>query len=116
MWRRRFWGADDEIERDSLALKDFKSYWRVTNQRIKPLWDLDPLAPWVRKTRPCGQAIDAALAITMVDLPRVKHCYNKFRADTLDQFFIVDNNLKNFCEKILSLSKPLNAILIGLPE
>jgi TIR domain len=110
------WGADDEFERDLPALNDFKIYWRAANQKIQPLWDLDPLAGWVRKTRPRGEATDAALAMTPIDLPLVKRCYNKFREETLDQFFIVDNNLKTFCENILDLTKPLNAILIGLPE
>jgi hypothetical protein len=110
------WGADDEIERELPELNDFKIYWRATNQKIKALWDLEPLAEWVQKTRRYGDDIDAALAMKPVDLPRVKRSYDKFRGEALNRFFVIDNNLKNFCEKILGLSKPLNAILIGLRE
>jgi hypothetical protein len=110
------WGADDEIERELPELNDFKIYWRATNHKLKALWDLDPLAEWVQKTRRFGDDIDAALVMTPVDLPRVKRSYNKFRGEALNRFFVIDKNLKNFCENILELSKPLNAMLIGLPR
>ena len=53
------WAAADEFARDPPGVDDFKDYWSIVNQKIEPLWNLDPSAEWVQKT------VDSATKSTM---------------------------------------------------
>jgi hypothetical protein len=105
------WGADDESDKTSPEAEDFKLCWLKIKQRLKPLWNLDPLANWVIKTQEFADKIDASVSAIPIDLNNALLNYGRFRFHARNRFYAVDTDLKGFCEKILRLSQPLTNLL-----
>ena len=111
-WQNQLSAAERESARNpSIIGEEFQLLWTITKQEVKPLWELDPSASWVAKTRELGNAVDAGLNTEPIDLKLAQSKFRRFRTRSLDQFFVALMELRSFCEQILDLNGPLNAIL-----
>jgi hypothetical protein len=78
-------------------------------QQVSSLCRLEPEAEWSKSIEANAPRVDTAL--TQRNLPGVRLAFQRYRADTLKRFFVVDKLLRADCDAAITIGAPLRNLL-----
>ena len=97
--------------KDASAKIDFDELdvgWQSLIPKIAPLWR-NSSEPWSVNLQRLEQQIESS--ITAQDFNRLRAPFRAFRREARDEFVRVDGHLKKLCGELVSVGKPMSAVL-----
>jgi hypothetical protein len=103
------WATDQAMEQlSSEAVGEIALHWNKVVPLIDVLWQADPEALWVKKSRSFADSFRTYLR---QGADEVHTSYGRFRNEAQLQFYRIDGELNVLCSQIMDLSRPLNKLL-----